>query len=183
MKRTFLCCLAVAFLSTLALADNNNGLNFTLTMDCNSGQFCFADPGFEGSPATANADFSLIGSPFSFSTTTGEAIQWVLNGQDYSATFGYGGVFQMAGPNGLTFLGVVTSGSAEFVPDSWTVQVNYSGEWSNGVFATGEAEVQVGDGGVFTDATLSSQVSPEPSTFLLFGSGVVGIFGLRKRLF
>jgi hypothetical protein len=129
MRRSLiLCCLAVLCLTTLALADNNNDLNISLTMDCQSGRYCYSDPGFDGSPATANADFSGIGQPWTFSTTTGEAIQWVDNDGDYSATFGYGGLFQMTGPNGLTFNGVVTSGSAEFVPDSWTVQVNYTGE-------------------------------------------------------
>ena len=94
--------------------------------------------------------------------------------------FWYGGVFLMTGPNGLTFTGVVTSGSAEFVPDSWTVQVNYTGEWSNGVYASGDAEVQVEDGGAFTDATLQSQATPEPSSLFLLGSGIAGVV-LRKR--
>jgi PEP-CTERM motif len=180
LRNTLFCGLAIACFATFALADNTNDLNISLTMDCQSGRYCYADPGSEGSPATAYADFSGIGEPWTFNTTTGEAIQWVDNDGNYSATFGYGGSFQMTGPNGLTFIGVVTSGSAEFVPDSWTVQVNYTGEWSNGVFASGEAEVQVGDGGAFTEATLQSQATPEPSSILLLGSGVAGVI-LRKR--
>jgi len=182
MKKMLLCCVAVACLTTLALADNNDDLNFSLTMDCNSGQYCFADPGFQGSPATASGDFSVIGAPFTFNTTTGEAIEWGQDGKDYFATFGYGGTFQMAGPDGLTFTGVVTSGSAEFSPGSWSVQVDYQGEWSNGVFASGDAFVQINNGGQDTQATLDSQVAPEPSTFLLVGTGVVEI-ALRRRLF
>jgi hypothetical protein len=161
MRRSLLfCCLAIVCLASFALADNTNDLNISLTMDCQSGRYCFADPGFEGSPATASADFSGIGEPWTFNTTTGEATQWVYNDGSYSASFGYGGSFQMTGPGNLTFTGVVTSGSAEFVPDSWTIQVNYTGEWSNGVFASGEAEVHIADGGVDTQATLQSQAAP-----------------------
>jgi hypothetical protein len=180
MSKKLLFCLAAVFcLTTFALADNTNELTFSISMDCNRGQYCFSDPGSAGSPASANGDFSYVGDPFTFNALTGGATQWVLNGQDYSATFGYGGSFQMTGPDGLTFSGVVTSGSAEFVPDSWTVQINYAGEWSNGLYATGSAEVQVGEGGAFTTASLQSQVSPEPSSLLL-GTGIAGVFA-RKR--
>jgi len=166
----------------LPFADNIDDLNFSLSMDCNSGQYCFANPGFDGSPATASGDFSVIGAPFTFNTTTGEAVQWGQDGKDYFATFGYGGVFQMTEPDGLSFTGVVTSGSAELAPGAWSVQVNYQGEWSNGVVASGEAFVQILNDGQDTQATLDSQVALEPSTFLLFGSGAVGIIGLGKRL-
>jgi hypothetical protein len=179
-RNVLFCCLAIACLATVAVADNSTDLNISLTMDCQSGRYCYADPGSEGSPATAYADFSGIGAPWTFNTTTGEAIQWVANDGNYSATFGYGGSFEMTGPNNLTFNGVVTSGSAEFVPNSWTVQVNYTGQWSNGVYASGEAEVQIEDGGVYTAATLQSQATPEPSSLLLLGSGVAGVI-LRKR--
>jgi PEP-CTERM motif len=174
----------VGCLTTFALADNNDDLNFSLSMDCQFGRYCDANTGFAGEPAQASADFSSgIGQPFTFNATTASTTDWLFNGDFYEATFGYGGTFTMSGPDGLTFTGVVTSGYAHGQGKSWQVQVNYFGEWSNGVYASGDAFVDINNGGHDTQAHLDSQVAPEPSTFLLFGSGLVGIVGLRKRFF
>jgi len=182
MKKLFLCCIAVACLSTFALADNNDPLNFSFDMNCQFGHYCDADTGFAGSPASAIADFSGIGQPFTFLAKTADTTDWFFNGDYYEATFGYGGSFTMSGPDNLTFTGVVTSGYAHGQGESWQVQVNYSGEWSNGVYASGDAFVDINNGGQDTEAHLDSKVAPEPSTFLLFGSGLVGIVA-RKRFF
>ena len=174
------CCLAVLSLTTFAVADNSNDLNFSVTMDCNHGQFCSALPGNGGDSASADADFTSVGLPWIFLAITDNALQWSFNGDTYDATFGYGGTFQMSGPDGLTFTGVVTSGTAHDGPNGFWVDVSYSGEWSNGVFTTGSAESIFSSGGENAQATLQSQVSPEPSSLILFGSGIAGVF-LRKR--
>jgi hypothetical protein len=179
-RKMLLCCIAVVCFATAAFADNNNDLNFSVSMDCNHGQYCSADPSNNGDPASASADFTHIGQPWTFQTTRGDAIQWQFNGDEYDATFGRGGTFYMTGPSGLTFTGVVTSGTAQWGDFGFLVQVSYSGEWSNGVFATGEAESGFSSGGENAVASLNSQVSPEPSSLLLLGTGVVGVF-LRKR--
>jgi hypothetical protein len=168
---------------------NNESINQILTvnlaMDCSEqlGQYCDADPGAFGGPARSEADFTPIGQPWEFGATTGSALSWAYNGDNYFATFGYGGSFDMNGPNGLTFTGVVTSGSTTFIaPGSWNVDVTYFGQWSNGLYADGSAEVQIQEGGVIRSAGLSSQIAPEPGTFLLMGSGLLGLGAWKYRL-
>ena len=87
----------------------------------------------------------------------------------------------MTGPNGLTFKGVVTSGGSEFVFNSWSVGVNYSGQWSNGDYASGFAQVSIGNGGTEGFAELTQQNAPEPASFVLLGSGLLGTLGIRRK--
>ena len=168
----------------VASADNiYQILNVNLQMnDCASSNYCWSDPGASGGPATAWSDFSLIGQPWAFNATTGNALSWHYVFDSYYAVFGYGGVFDMDGPANLTFTGVVTSGIAEFTFNSWEVQLNYIGQWSNGLYADGIADVQIANGGVEGTASLKSQVVPEPSSLTLLGTGILGLWGRGRKL-
>jgi hypothetical protein len=183
MSRLLFCSLIILALAHLASADNvNQLLTVDLQMDCSGGSACYSDPGAYGSPATAWADFTLVGDPWAFNTTTANALSWVYVGDSYFATFGYGGVFDMSGPEGFTFTGVVTSGTAEFTFNSWDVHVTYFGQWSNGLYGDGIADVHIGNGGVETMASLTSQIAPEPSSFVLLGTGILGLWRWGRRL-
>jgi hypothetical protein len=91
----------------------------------------------------------------------------------------------MNGPDGLTFTGEITGGDAYGTggPITGGVSLSYSGIWSNGVQGFGtftdEFSEQFG-----SQATLNAQVSqttPEPGSFILLGSGLLGAMGWRRR--
>jgi len=182
LKRCFL--LLLVLLATMQIGwSDNSDLTVNLFMnDCSNTGYCLANPGVQGSSATAFANFALINEPWSFNLTTPPALSWVQNGTNYEATFGYGGSFTMDGPDGLTFTGVITSGSSDAGDGFWEVQVNYAGDWSNGVFAEGTADVDITERGRQGTASLTSQPTvPEPSTFILLGSGLLGVVAFGRR--
>jgi len=190
MAKWLAACIFVALGSVqLASAGNIDSPDMiSLSMNgCAQGSYCMADPGFAGSPATASANFALINQPYTFDLQTGNATSWVYNMNDnyYSAMFGYGGVFDMSGPNGLIFTGVVTSGTSESYDGQWQVQVDYSGQWSNGVYADGSADVQITEDGRDGTAslTIDQGTAPEPSTLALLGTAALGLIGCKRRLF
>ena len=182
MRRWVLCLLL--FLSPLVALMRADDINLTINLsmiDC-YGLYCDANPGSMGDPAFARADFSLINEPWSFELVTGPALSWGQNGDEYSATFGYGGSFTMIGPEGLTFSGVVTSGGSSGNSGSWGVTVDYFGQWSNGVYAEGSADVIINEHGRVSSADLNSAPAPEPSSFVLLGSGLLGLIGFGQRM-
>lgn len=161
-------------------------LTVHLSMDCPPFS-CYVDPflgGIPGNYAVGSADFSAIGQPWSYNFQTGLPLSWTYDeftGQ-YSAQFGVGGSFLMDGPDGLTFVGEVTSG------DAWQgqggvafgVELSFFGQWSNGLYGYGTITDQYSDE-FGPQATLNAGVVPEPAGLTLLGTGVVGIWGWRRR--
>jgi hypothetical protein len=170
--------------------------DFALLGFCGGQNQCTYYLGQDGFAASGSGNFdaNVFGtSQVAYYFTTGLPLSWSDDGGSYYATFGLGGVFQMSLPGGLTFTGVVTSGSAGEEGLTSEVQVYYSGQWSNGQFANGSVyEYEIGNGptqslteqiGQGEQSRLAGQPTPEPSTFLLVGSAALGAWGWRKKLF
>lgn len=167
--------------AAIAAADIVQDLTVHLFQTCPDGA-CYEDSGYDGSPATGYADFSSI-APWSFGFSTGEALQWWYCCGGIVGVFGQGGSFGMTGPYDLTFAGIVTSGY------SWVdglggagADVTFFGQWSNGLYGGGEASSYWVFPNIFY-ATLDTYVAPEPTSLGLMASGVLGIWGCRKRFF
>lgn len=190
MKRLLGCLVLLLASTQLLLAGpvKNNDIDLNLDMvQCLTGgppQYCNFDPGWgaDGGPASGWANFSLIDEPYSFNFETGSALSWTYDGNNYSAVFGYGGFFDMVGPDGLTFTGVVTSGTSGWFGVGSGVNVNYFGQWSNGEYADGTAYITFNYDFVTSEADLTSHPAPEPSSLFLLGSGALGLLGLRRKL-
>jgi hypothetical protein len=153
--------------------------------------------GFPGPPATmANGSSGA----WNFAANLPAAYQYWFQLQDcdtcvYEADWSYdyhaGGSFTL-GDGSDTFTGTFTSGYAVgFIeisgPEEGTLKLDmyFSGEWNTGLKQAGFmqlSEIQQ-DGGPTGSAVLNFGPAPEPGSFLLFGSGIVGLAGmLRRRL-
>jgi hypothetical protein len=210
MSKLFLCSVVLAVCVTNALADANDmpavpvsGIpvgpsmvgDLAMLSPCTSGNQCAYYLGQDGFAASGSGNFNanVFGTAqLAYNFTTGLPLSWSDDGGSYYATFGLGGVFQMSLPGGLTFTGVVTSGSAGEEGLTSEVQVFFSGQWSNGQFATGNVyEYEIGNGpmeslteqiGQGGQGRLARQSTPEPSTFLLLGSAALGALSWRNKL-
>jgi len=177
----------IIILTSLASADIYHDLTTTLYYgSCRLQGECNASTGAAGSPAFGSADFTDMPPnypPWSFSFQTGSAFQWSYNqwNGDYGAAFN-SGTFNMNGPYGLTFSGNIDMASAtvEGGDGFAEVDINFSGHWNNGVYAYGQAFIQ--EQGPSGDAYLqTTAVAPEPSSLIVFGSGILGVAGMLRR--
>lgn len=168
--------------AAVATADIIKDLTVNLMLvpcSCNYGVGYFG--GEDGGwPAWGNADFTSV-APWTFSFVTARPLFWQIGEDDgsYFARFGYGGFFSMTGPDGLTFSGTVTSGQSGWEGFNATVDVTFVGQWSNGLYGGGDAELFFGPIGYESD--LNTYVAPEPSSIVLMAAGILGIWSTGKR--
>ena len=186
MKPYFGCLVLLVASSQLLFAGavNPDDIYLNLSMpSCSIPEYCGAVIIYNGSPTQAWANFAPIDEPYSFNYETGPALSWTVYQHGYEATYGSGGYFDITGPDGLTFTGVVLGGTTYCDDLGCTDRADYSGEWSNGQYAQGSAYVVLSghDGQAYLESE-PTQTTPEPSTLLLLGSGVLGVLGLKKRL-
>jgi PEP-CTERM motif len=168
----------------VASADVVSSLTTTLTMNCTDPlAVCNFDPGTQGSPETGMADFSSVAPGWSASFVSAPAIAWGTISQEYFADFGPGGSFSIAAPGGMQLSGTLTSGLALSFPDGSAETVAwFRGYWNNGLFADGVMSWDNIDTGAPAVLTVTTH-TPEPNSFLLFGSALAGLAGtLRRRL-
>jgi hypothetical protein len=179
----------VCLLSLTSLAQDQTNWLYNLSYTCSDPNPCGTPyDGFVGAPANGTADFTQFGIPLTYSFQTASPLSWQFIEEGYFATFGYGGSFILAGPDG-TFNGVVTSGSSEEGEggaDAESVSVTFSGYWTSGKYegdyAAGFAQISgnydyPGDP---TNITLQMSTTPEPSSLALFGSGLFGLAAVRR---
>jgi len=136
-----------------------------------------------GTPAAGHVNFGVIDQPWSFNFETGDPLDWKCDWhcEDYNANFGVGGTFMMDGPDGLTFLGEITSGTAwQNLDIASGALLSFSGKWSNGLSAYGNLlDSYTEQNGPY--ASLDVYTAPEPASLALMGGGVLAVWGLRRR--
>lgn len=187
LRRLALVFLSLVVLGGVASADSSQDLTVHLSMSCPYNvNICNVLPyeGSPGNPAAGNANFNSIDMPWSFSFVTANPLSWKCDSQceDYSADFGAGGTFLMSGPDGLTFSGEITSGTSwQNLDLYYGAKLSFAGEWSNGLSASGDFVDDVtGWNGPY--ASLDVYTTPEPATLALLGSGILAVWGTRKRI-
>jgi len=165
-----------------------------LTVDISSCNSCSSTffPGYPQdppyyyiAPGHGSAYFSPLGLPWAFSFTTALPTSWSVAGYLYGLTFGQGGVFNMTGPYGLTFAGMVDYGASYHALGQATISVNFSGYWSNGLSAEGSIfqTYTAGNPAVYTASLNTSPTSsavPEPGSLLLLTSSVLIFWKFRR---
>ncbi len=178
---TFVVATALAC-APLAWANAFPALNTTITMDCSSpSAACNFDPGSQGSPEQGMADFSPVAPGWSAAFDSGPAIAWGVIFGAYQAEFGMGGSFAIAAPGGMQLSGMLTSGVAFSFPSGDAVTVAwFQGYWSSGLYADGVMAWDSFDVGANVTLDVTTY-TPEPGSFLLFGSALAGLAGMLRR--
>lgn len=167
----------------LAPASVVPSLTTTITMDCSMfSTVCTFDPGSQGSAEQGVANFTPVAPGWSAAFASDPAIAWGVFFGAYQAEFGMGGFFTIDAPGGMQLSAMLTSGVAFSFPsgDAETVAW-FQGYWNNGWFADG---LMIGDafGTEGLSATLAvTTYTPEPGSFLLFGSALAGLAGVFRR--
>jgi hypothetical protein len=166
----------------LASASVVSSLTTTITMDCSKPPaVCNFDPGRQGSPESGMADFSSVAPGWSASFDSASAITWGFFFGEYIAEFGPGGSFAIAAPGGMQFSGMLTSGMALRFPDGSAQTVAwFQGHWNNGFFANGVMVWNDFEAGAPVTLQVTTN-TPEPGSFLLFGSALAGLGGVLRR--
>jgi hypothetical protein len=166
----------------LASASVVSSLTTTITMDCSTPPaVCNFDPGSQGSPESGMADFSSVAPGWSASFESASATSWGVFFGEYEAEFGPGGSFAIAAPGGMQFLGMLTSGLAFSFPDGSAETVAwFQGYWNNGFYATGVMSWDKVETGAPVTLTVTTY-TPEPGSFLLFGSALAGAARTLRR--
>ena len=166
----------------LASASVVPSLTTIITMDCSiPPAVCNFDPGSQGSPERGMADFSSVAPGWSATFDSAPAISWGFFFGTYQAEFGAGGSFAIAAPGGMQLSGMLTSGVAFSFPDGSAETVAwFQGYWNDGLFANGVMAWDNFESGapVTLEVTTST---PEPGSFLLFGSALAGLAGMLRR--
>jgi hypothetical protein len=154
--------------------------------------FLTLSPHFGPMPARGWADYTFLGQPWTFSFLTAPPISWVDGGSSFTLQFGQGGTFNMTGPYGLTFAGVVESGnSVNFGLGLEQITIDFSGQWSDGWQAAGSVfqrynvgwpHFPIGEWSELHTHPTSGPVSstPEPGSLLLLGSAVLTAWRYRR---
>ena len=174
-------------LPRLSLADQVQDLNVHLSMYCpHDAGACAVSPyiGAPGTPADGLVNFGSMQRPWSFNFMTANPNHWQCDPhcEDYYATFGVGGTFLMDGPDGLTFTGEITSGKSwQNVDSSWGADMSFVGQWSNGLSAYGSF-TDTYNGQIGPYASLDVYTAPEHSSLALLGGGMLGLWGIRRRI-
>jgi PEP-CTERM motif len=175
--------LTVLLGSTLvASASAVSSLTTTITMDCSTPPaVCNFDPGSQGSPESGMANFSSVAPGWSASFDSAPAISWGIIFGEYFAEFGPGGSFAIAAPGGMQFSGMLTSGLALSFPDGSAETVAwFQGRWNNGSYANGVMVWDDFEPGAPVTLTVTTY-TPEPGSFLLFGSALAGLAVVLRR--
>lgn len=189
----------VLFVLTSLTAFAHAGIDSQLSVDVGGfsgiGAYADATTGFGYGDFTGYAPFVATlqaGSDFKVNITTTVGDDWTET--IVNSSWGPGGTVTILGPDGLTFHGWTDGGGTGygdhyrelccFFYDLDTVETKFAGQWSNGLWGFGAFDATIGQ--AFNNGheegadLLLTTYTPDPSTLLLFGSGL-GVLGFWKR--
>jgi hypothetical protein len=129
------------------------------------------------------ADFSLVAPGWSAAFDSAPAIAWGTIFGAYQAEFNMGGSFAIDAPSGMQLSGMLTSGVAFSFPGGYVSTIAwFQGQWNSGLYADGVMAWDTFDAGAPVTLDVTTY-TPEPDSFLLFGSALAGFAGVLRRNF